>query len=1088
MDLEDRGLESFSSFSDHDKKKERKRFLKRLVQFHDRRKLTLKINGKCETGTKATKTTMHNIASTDQIGISQSTPLNEKVRFYIAEAIYKVTKSKKKDEQSVLKSSKGECTWKMGGTKKTLVLPRSTKVKELIDSCKNKLKMKKKAIRVFYVDPDSKLEIDLDDDLSGLNDGVILLAASHKEEKDEKEEGKDISDDIDFPDPLEAVKLTYLQKKGMRTKKKKLNSSSSKELQLKFATFPTFGTSLEALEPLSKERSELPAASCRDEFLRSLDCSRVCIVDGETGSGKSTQIPQYILEGMKAIGCENETNILVTQPRRVAATSLALRVSAERNSPKPGKEGSEVGYNIRLDRAVSDTCKITYCTVGVLLRMLVNPKEDLDGENEPSAVPLASVSHIVLDEIHIRDLNTDFALTLLRPLLSLNKRISIIVMSATVSTNEFVEYFQGCCPETKPRVIHISGRTYPVNNHWLESCEQMTSMRLQGWNSEVNRNKHEEELDLSPRAPVKIDYDFILQLIKEITKEEIFHGNETKTSGAIMVFLPGKFEIESLARNLYKDPFLGDNKKCTILHLHSSLTPSEQWKAFQSVKRGMLKIVLTTNVAETSITIPDISVVIDSGRVKESRFNPTTRIKELVTVWTSQASMKQRSGRAGRTGPGICYKLYTEEFALQSTPLQTSPEIVRTPLEEIILQVCLLDEQRSLVDRKGTSPFNFFSQAPTKPPDDSIEKACAHLLEMGAVNLISDQDEGRFRLTPLGYHLSHLPMDPKVGKILIVGSILRCIGPAMTIAATLSCSRSCWLPYFPGEQNSKEKARKVQASLIEDGFGGPTWNGGTIKGDLIAVVAAYNKWSSGKSDKERRGFARNYALDHNALVEMKGLRTQIKESLTLAGLIEDFQFSSSNDTDAHLTSCCLASGLYPNIAILLRPSQEIKYRGGRLMTKDGLICRPNSNSFQGDRVRNARESGKDAYCMFYSKHKNVNTVTPGKRKMQNESTISEVNFVSKFSILLFGGQIEVEKNFLVMDGWLKFKVGEKKSNESNEKSTDKCRFYSVLIHELRKELDFVLLKQIRFGEKNSTVKNDDCDRVINAVRILLNEQ
>ena len=208
----------------------------------------------------------------------------------------------------------------------------------------------------------------------------------------------------------------------------------------------------------------------------------------------------------------------------------------------------------------------------------------------------------------------------------------------------------------------------------------------------------------------------------------------------------------------------------------------------------------------------------------------------------------------------------------------------------------------------------------------------------------------------------------------------------------------------------------------------------------------------------------------------------------LAGLVEDFQLSSSNDTDAHLTSCCLVSGLYPNIAILLRPSQKVKLRGGRLMTKDGLTCHPSSSSFQVDRVRNASESGKDAYCMFYSKHKNVNTVTPGNRKMQNESFLSEVNFISKFSILLFGGQLQIEKNFLVMDGWLKFKVGEKKSRESNENPTDKCRFYSVLIQELRRELDYVLLRQISLGEQNEALKNDDCDRVIKTVRILFKEQ
>lgn len=176
-----------------------------------------------------------------------------------------------------------------------------------------------------------------------------------------------------------------------------------------------------------------------------------------------------------------------------------------------------------------------------------------------------------------------------------------------------------------------------------------------------------------------------------------------------MVFLPGKGEIESLARALYKDSALGKTSKCLIRKLHSTLSPSEQWRAFQPVKNGIVKIVLSTNVAETSITIPDVTFVIDSGRAKEMRFNASTRINELVTVWISQASAKQREGRAGRTRSGVCYKLYSEEYCRGSMPRQTCPEIMRTPLEELVLQICLFEEQRS---PKGVSPLLFLGNAP----------------------------------------------------------------------------------------------------------------------------------------------------------------------------------------------------------------------------------------------------------------------------------------------------------------------------------------------------------------------------------------
>jgi ATP-dependent RNA helicase DHX57 len=509
---------------------------------------------------------------------------------------------------------------------------------------------------------------------------------------------------------------------------------------------------------------------------------------------------------MKAIKCETRANILVTQPRRVAATSLAMRVSNERCSPSPGSDGSEVGYNVRLSKAISDSTKITYCTVGILLRMLVNPIQDEDGNgngNNDGAdedesgdskdtiknqktppVPLSHISHVIIDEVHERDLNTDFALTLLRPLLCANKNISVILMSATASSELFVNYFRSYKLNIEPKVFKIPGRTFPVETKWLSHCEKIVSKGLNGWSNdfinedESSRSKKiESDVILSPRATAKIDNDFITDLIKILSKQQWekdkskCNGKATteKDSGAILVFLPGKGEIQALVKTLSNDSSLGDRKRCSILQLHSSLSPREQWLAFQPVKYGIVKVILATNVAETSITIPDVSTVIDTGRVKESRFNSSTRIRELVTVWTSQASVKQRAGRAGRTGPGICYKLYSEEFTQKMMLPQTPPEIVRTPLEELVLQVCLMKEHEH---SKGTSPMKFLSQAPEPPSESRLSEACDHLLQIGALSPNITEDESIFRLTPLGYHLAHLPMDPKVGKVSFVQSYI----------------------------------------------------------------------------------------------------------------------------------------------------------------------------------------------------------------------------------------------------------------------------------------------------------------------------
>ncbi len=307
---------------------------------------------------------------------------------------------------------------------------------------------------------------------------------------------------------------------------------------------------------------------------------------------------------MKAIGHESNANILVTQPRRVAATSLAMRVSNERSSPSPGKPGSIVGYNVRLSKTTTETTKITYCTVGILLRMLVNPKEnedlndhynkdvkeDHDTTTKPLNVPLSEISHIIIDEVHERDLNTDFALTLLRPLLRDNKHISILLMSATASSELFVNYFRSERLNIEPKVFRIPGRTFPVEMKWLPECETLVSGRLHGWKNDHRPgnertddiDKHDEVI-LSPRATAKIDNEFIAKLIKKLATDQWNADGkakwtdktiQSKENGAILVFLPGKGELNTLAKTLYKDPDLGNKNRCSIIHLHSLLPPS----------------------------------------------------------------------------------------------------------------------------------------------------------------------------------------------------------------------------------------------------------------------------------------------------------------------------------------------------------------------------------------------------------------------------------------------------------------------------------------------------------------------------------
>lgn len=319
--------------------------------------------------------------------------------------------------------------------------------------------------------------------------------------------------------------------------------------------------------------------------------------------------------------------------------------------------------------------------------------------------------------------------------------------------------------------------------------------------------------------------------------------------------------------------------------------------------------------------------------------------------------------------------------------------------------------------------------------------------------------------------------------MLVVGCVLQCIEPALTIAASLSCSKSCWLPFIPGVENSKDKARELQQQIIEDGFGGRNWKYGTVKGDLIGVIAVFNAWAtSSNREKERKKFASQNALDHNALIEMQGLRTQFKDSLRASGLLIELNRnytddSVSNNMNASLVTCCLVAGLYPNIATLMRPSRKHKIFAARLITKNGDSCKASSSSFQQERLKRAREDGKDAYAVYHSKHLFVGSETDDSQRTIQQVFLSEINFVSRFAIILFGGQIEVRKNFLLVDEWLKFKVADE------EESKSALQFNAVLLQELRSELDNTLLNRIS-GEPGQG-KNK---RVIETVMKLLSEE
>ncbi|KAH9965152.1 P-loop containing nucleoside triphosphate hydrolase protein [Lactifluus volemus] len=418
---------------------------------------------------------------------------------------------------------------------------------------------------------------------------------------------------------------------------------------------------------LLASRRRLPAFASKDSFLAMLEKSRVVVVVGETGSGKTTQLPQFILDSLIQSGRGSCANILITQPRRISATSVAARVHTERLN-----DGS-VGYVIRGESKQTEKTKLLFCTTGIVLRRL-STGDDLSG-----------VTHVVVDEVHERSVDGDFLLLELKELLTRNSTLKVVLMSATINHETFVRYFSNA------PLLAIPGFTHPVKDMFLEDYINLIGYRPTaniGGKKQLDedfRTDREEYLSsgLDERGATavqaisrsdRIDYTLITATIDHImsTAEE---------KAGILVFLPGVQEIRQCIESLQGSPSASEAK---IFPLHANLSSNEQRAVFAPSPKW--KIIVATNVAETSITIDDIVYVVDTGRVKEIQYDAESRFTKLVEQWTTRAAGRQRRGRAGRTRPGVCYKLYTRgrERKMEQFP---RPEILRVSLESICLTV-----------------------------------------------------------------------------------------------------------------------------------------------------------------------------------------------------------------------------------------------------------------------------------------------------------------------------------------------------------------------------------------------------------------
>jgi ATP-dependent helicase HrpA len=517
---------------------------------------------------------------------------------------------------------------------------------------------------------------------------------------------------------------------------------------------------------------ELPITASVREIALAIDAHPVVIVAGETGSGKTTQLPKIALAMGRGLGAR----IGVTQPRRIAATSVAARVAEEL-----GVElGREVGYQIRFDDRSSKETYVKFMTDGVLLAELVR---------DPM---LRGYDTLVIDEAHERSLNIDFLLGYLKQLLPKRPELRVVVSSATLETQRFSEFFDGA------PVIEVSGRTFPVET--------------------IHRPPTDDE-DLS---------EAIANCVEEIT--------EIDPRGDILVFLPGEREIHEAMAALVDHAL----PHTVLLPLYGRLTQAEQARVF--APSSQRKVILSTNVAETSLTIPGIHYVVDSGLARINRYVARSGVTQLMVEPISKASAQQRQGRAGRVRAGVCFRLYTEQD-FTGRPAYTDPELLRVGLAGVILQMKALR-----LGRIDAFPFL------DPPPKRAVDEGYRVLEELGAID-----DDGE--LTAIGKQLARLPLDPRIGRMIVAAADQNALREVLVIASALGVQDPRERPLEAREK--ADQAHRRYKNEVSDFLG------------LVTLFRSYRELAQGKSQGQLRRAAKAVFLSYNRMREWIDVHDQL---------------------------------------------------------------------------------------------------------------------------------------------------------------------------------------------------------------------
>ncbi len=562
--------------------------------------------------------------------------------------------------------------------------------------------------------------------------------------------------------------------------------------------------------------AQLPITSRKDEILEAIRAHPVVVVAGETGSGKTTQLPKMCLEA----GLGIEAKIGCTQPRRVAALSISRRIAEELDVTW----GREVGCKIRFDDRSSPETYIKLMTDGILLA---------ETQGDPL---LCEYNAIILDEAHERSLNIDFLLGCLKGLLAKRPGLKLIITSATLDTAAFSQAFDHA------PVIQVSGRLYPVETVYAPfDADSEDSGNLTYINAAVR------------------------------AAGQALSG---PGQGDVLIFMPGERDIRETSDQL-KTRF---GEQAEIIPLFGRLSSGDQQRVFAPAARR--KVVVATNIAETSLTIPGIRYVIDSGLARVSRYNPRTRTRRLPIEAISRSSADQRKGRSGRVQNGVCVRLYSEaDFAAR--PAYTQPEIQRANLAEVILRMKAFQ-----LGEIETFPFI------NPPAPAAIQGGYALLQELGAL------DTAR-QLTPLGRDLAHLPIDPTLGRMLLQSELEHATRPLLIIAAGLSIQ----------DPRERPLEHKDAAAAAHNRFADP-------RSDFLTLLnlwdAVHDQWETLRTQSQRRKFCKANFLSYTRMREWQDLHAQLHEALEELGAVRPYLDEANASYDA--IHRCILAGLLGHVA------------------------------------------------------------------------------------------------------------------------------------------------------------------------------